>query len=83
MLYESRAICRYLAAKAGSPLYPLSDHGAHARFEQAASIEQSNFHSAAWSLVYEKLFKEWVSIPNPPLCCPNRTEMVMDVCLDV
>ncbi|KAJ7642085.1 glutathione S-transferase [Roridomyces roridus] len=43
-LYESRAICRYLVATYGptSGLIP-TEAKAHARFEQAASIELTNF----------------------------------------
>ncbi|KAF8516161.1 glutathione S-transferase [Hysterangium stoloniferum] len=56
-LYESRAIGRYLAAKAGSPLLPNSDPKKLAEFEVAASIEYSNFDSFASKIAYEKVFK--------------------------
>lgn len=47
ILYESRAICRYLAAKhPESGLVP-SDVKAAALFEQAASVEPSNFDPSA------------------------------------
>ena len=72
-LYESRAICRYLVAKAGSPLYPLSDHHAHAKFEEAASIEQAHFDSAASKLMFEKLVKQ--RAPYFHICCFDRTVM--------
>ncbi|KAK7058104.1 thioredoxin-like protein [Favolaschia claudopus] len=47
ILYESRAICRYVAAKyASSALLP-TEHQANALFEQAASIEFANFEPSA------------------------------------
>ncbi|KDN46691.1 Glutathione S-transferase, partial [Rhizoctonia solani AG-8 WAC10335] len=57
-LFESRAICRYLVAKygKGSPLLPdPSDAKAYGLFEQAASIEYSNFDPSAASLTYERI----------------------------
>ncbi|KAJ3560689.1 hypothetical protein NP233_g10674 [Leucocoprinus birnbaumii] len=58
-LYESRAICRYLDAKytTGTKLVP-QDLKARALFEQAASIEQSNFDSIAAPLAWEKVIKK-------------------------
>ncbi|KAI0696179.1 glutathione transferase [Cytidiella melzeri] len=60
-LFESRAICRYIAAKyrdQGTPLIPdASDLKATALFEQAASIETSNFDGYAHTLSFEKIVK--------------------------
>ncbi|KAH9933992.1 glutathione transferase [Epithele typhae] len=60
-LFESRAICRYLALKYGgvaAGLVPAAgDLEAVARFEQAASVEMSNFDSSASKLAFENLFK--------------------------
>ncbi|KAF8875523.1 glutathione S-transferase [Infundibulicybe gibba] len=59
ILYESRAICRYICAKypnQGTPLLP-TDPKANALFEQAASIEYSNFDPAASGAAFEKVFK--------------------------
>ena len=60
VLFEARAICRYLALKfqdQGSPLIPdPRDLKATALFEQAASIEQSNFDSLAFNIMMEKLY---------------------------
>eukprot|EP00753_Platysulcus_tardus_P017527 PLAT6429.1.p1 GENE.PLAT6429.1~~PLAT6429.1.p1 ORF type:complete len:227 (+),score=34.94 PLAT6429.1:49-681(+) len=56
ILFESRAIARYLAAKAGSPLLPTNLKDL-ARFEQAASIEQANFDPFASGIAFEKVFK--------------------------
>lgn len=56
VLYESRAIARYLDAKAGHPLSPsaLQDH---ARMEQWISVETSNFAPHAMKFVYQHVFK--------------------------
>jgi glutathione S-transferase len=63
-VYESRAICRYIAAKwadRGAPLIPLgNDLKALARFEQAASIETANFDPYAVKAVFEKVMKPYV-----------------------
>ncbi|KAK7448521.1 hypothetical protein VKT23_013783 [Stygiomarasmius scandens] len=67
ILYESRAICRYLEAKypnQGPKLAPSFGEGegedsikATALFEQAASIEISNFDPYAGKAFFEGLFK--------------------------
>ncbi|GJE89924.1 glutathione S-transferase [Phanerochaete sordida] len=60
IVYESRAIARYVAAKyasQGTPLLPPpGDVRATARFEQAASVETSNFDAFASGLAYQKVF---------------------------
>ncbi|KAF5342695.1 hypothetical protein D9611_002058 [Ephemerocybe angulata] len=59
IIYESRAICRYIAEKyadQGTPLFP-TDLKAKGLFEQAASIEQSNFDVYASKAAYEAVFK--------------------------
>ncbi|KAJ7101361.1 glutathione S-transferase, partial [Mycena belliarum] len=59
ILYESRAICRYLSEKyahQGAPLIPTELH-AKARFEQAASIEFANFQPFAWIIYVEGIGK--------------------------
>ncbi|KAF8896024.1 glutathione S-transferase [Infundibulicybe gibba] len=59
ILYESRAICRYLAAKyaaQGAPLVP-TDPKELALFEQAVSIESENFHPSASGAVRENIIK--------------------------
>ncbi|KAF8991692.1 hypothetical protein BDZ89DRAFT_1124099 [Hymenopellis radicata] len=59
VLYESRAICRYIAAKyahQGTPLLPSSsDLKTIALFEQAASIEQNSFEPYASKCGMEKI----------------------------
>ena len=59
-LYESRAICRYLALKYGGigKLIPdPSDIQKTALFEQAASVETSDFDAFASVLAFENIFK--------------------------
>ena len=60
MLFESRAIARYIEAKyakQGTPLAP-TELKAVALFEQAASIETADFDPSASALTYEKAFKK-------------------------
>nr|VWP00239.1 N/A [Ganoderma boninense] len=60
VLYESRAICRYLALQYGGigKLIPdPADVRKTALFEQAASVEEHNFDRAAYGLVHEEHFK--------------------------
>lgn len=59
ILYESRAICRYLELKyknQGTKLIP-DGLQAQAKFEEAASTEVSNFDVFASAIAIEKLFK--------------------------
>ncbi|KAG0702831.1 thioredoxin-like protein [Suillus ampliporus] len=61
ILYESRAICRYIAAKyasQGTPLLP-TDPTANAYFEQAASTETSNYDPFVSGLAWELKFSMW------------------------
>lgn len=62
IVYESRAICRYLEDKfpnQGPKLMP-TDPKKRAIFEQAASVEVANFDAYASKAVSEMLFKPWV-----------------------
>ncbi|KAI9573208.1 glutathione S-transferase [Boletus coccyginus] len=60
ILYESRAIARYLIKKypnqGTAGLIP-TDPKEEALFEQAASVEVSNFNAHAAPIAYEKVFK--------------------------
>jgi glutathione S-transferase len=56
VLFESRAIARYIAAKANSPLLPTGDAHEAALFDQAESIEISNFYPFASGIVYQRVF---------------------------
>jgi len=70
ILYESRAICWYIATKyadQGTKLIPTDSLESNALFEQAVSIEQNNFHQyvkgAAFEMVYKPLvFHEIVEL---------------------
>ncbi|KAK0485019.1 glutathione S-transferase [Armillaria novae-zelandiae] len=60
ILYESRAISRYIALKyesQGTKLIPTDDLKKIALFEQAASIEQSSFDPYATAVGMEKIIK--------------------------
>jgi glutathione S-transferase len=60
VLYESRAIARYLAEKyadRGTPLIPTEDMRKKARFEQAAAVEFANFFPAVLKIGMESLYK--------------------------
>ncbi|OJA12276.1 hypothetical protein AZE42_08150 [Rhizopogon vesiculosus] len=61
ILYESRAICRYIAAKYASQGTPLLPTGpiATAFFEQAASTETSNYDPFVSGLAWELKFCMW------------------------
>ena len=63
IVYESRAIARYLIRKypnqGTAGLIP-TDPKEEALFEQAASVEVSNFNPHVSALAYEKLFKKYV-----------------------
>ncbi|KAF8645478.1 hypothetical protein AX16_007763 [Volvariella volvacea WC 439] len=64
IVYESRAICRYIAEKYADQGTPLIPNGLKARtlFEQAASIESFYFDPYASNMVEEKLFKPYIGL---------------------
>lgn len=61
ILYESRAISKYIATKwqdQGVQLVPdPADLTATALFDQALSVEQNNFDPIAWSIILEIKYK--------------------------
>ncbi|KAJ6616046.1 glutathione S-transferase [Mycena sp. CBHHK59/15] len=58
ILYETRAICRYIAAKhPESKLIP-TEPKANALFEQAAAVELTNFDPSASKILYETVLKK-------------------------
>ncbi len=59
VLYESRAICRYLDATLPGPKLTPSDARAAARMEQWMSVETSNFTPHAMKIVYQTVFARW------------------------
>ncbi|KAF4963449.1 hypothetical protein FSARC_8546 [Fusarium sarcochroum] len=63
-LYESRAICKYLAKKYSFPLLPSdSDVEATALFDQAQSEEMNYFAEPAGRIAFEKFAKKFIGIP--------------------
>ncbi|KAH7357409.1 glutathione S-transferase domain-containing protein [Pyrenochaeta sp. MPI-SDFR-AT-0127] len=63
-LYESRAICKYLARKYSFPLLPAdSDAEAVALFDQAESAEMLYFAGPAGSIGFEKFVKKFLGLP--------------------
>ncbi|KAG2364574.1 glutathione S-transferase [Suillus spraguei] len=61
IIYESRAICRYIAKKyasQGTPDLVPRDPKAEAIFEQAVSIETSNFYPFVLGITAEKIIKK-------------------------
>ncbi len=63
-LYESRAICKFLATKYGFPLLPpVSDIEAMARFDQAQSAEMLYFAEPAGRIAFEKFAKRQMGLP--------------------
>ncbi|EFQ33699.1 glutathione S-transferase domain-containing protein [Colletotrichum graminicola M1.001] len=63
-LYESRAICKYLAKKYSFPLLPTdSDAEATALFDQAQSEEMHYFSDPAGKIGFEKFAKKFMGLP--------------------
>ncbi|KAF4465371.1 glutathione-S-transferase theta GST, partial [Fusarium albosuccineum] len=63
-LYESRAICKYLAKKYSFPLLPPdSDLEATALFDQAQSEEMNYFAEPAGRIAFEKFAKKFIGLP--------------------
>jgi glutathione S-transferase len=63
-LYESRAICEYLANKYNFPLLPSgSDLEATALFDQAQSVEVNYFADPAGKIGFEKFAKKFMGLP--------------------
>jgi glutathione S-transferase len=63
-LYESRAICKYLATKYSFPLLPPdSDVEAVALFDQAQCAEMLYFAEPAGRIAFEKFVKKFMGLP--------------------
>lgn len=56
VLFESRAICRYISAKANDKLVPVTLRD-RALMDQWSSVEQSNFAPHAMKFIYHYVFK--------------------------
>lgn len=88
VLRESRAICRYLVLYASklsgtaSTLIPSTDDlRATARFEEAASLEVTGFDPVANRLVFEKVFRQFVSektAETPPQRTADSREVTLE-----
>jgi glutathione S-transferase len=63
-LYESRAICKYLATKYSIPLLPpSSDAEATASFDEAQSVETLYFAEPVAKIAFEKFVKKFKGLP--------------------
>ncbi|KAJ7224966.1 glutathione S-transferase [Mycena haematopus] len=75
ILYETRAICRYIAAKyPASGLIP-TEPKANALFEQAASVELTNFDPSASKAAME-LFKKGLGWPDDEAVMTQQLEVL-------
>jgi glutathione S-transferase len=70
-LFESRAICRYVSAKADNKLTP-NDPKRRALMEQWLSVEQSNFSPSAMKFNYHYVFQR----PQEPAVLEAATAMI-------
>ncbi|KDQ09956.1 hypothetical protein BOTBODRAFT_36579 [Botryobasidium botryosum FD-172 SS1] len=85
-IFESRAICRYLAAKysetGGHLAPPPSDLERYAKFEAAASLEQNYFDRSAASIVHELVVKRRLGLGEPNRAivdeCVERLKVALD-----
>lgn len=76
-LYESRAICKYLARKYSIPLLPQnSDLEAIALFDQAESAETVYFTDAATRVAFEKFAKKLLGLPPNEVAIEEGLRMV-------
>ncbi|KAG6820933.1 hypothetical protein H0H93_009169 [Arthromyces matolae] len=71
ILYESRAICRYIAIKyatQGTKLLPTGGLKEIAIFEQAASSEESDFDAIVGPAIFENVYKNFLGeTPDPKI----------------
>ncbi|KAM0426129.1 hypothetical protein ACHAPT_008760 [Fusarium lateritium] len=76
-LYESRAICKYIAKKYSFPLLPPdSDAEAAALFDQAQSVETVYFADPAGVIAFEKFAKKFIGIPPDEAVVSNALRSV-------
>ncbi|KAJ7227698.1 glutathione S-transferase [Mycena rebaudengoi] len=81
ILYETRAICRYIAAKhPESGLIP-TDPKANAIFEQAAAAEVSNFDPSASAIGMEAVLKPFQKVKGDQAIIDEQTA-ILDKKLD-
>ncbi len=76
-LYESRAICKYLATKHSFPLLPPDgDVEAVALFDQAQSVEMTYFAEPAGRIAFEKIAKAFMGMPTDDAVVSNALQSV-------
>ncbi|KAI0136407.1 putative glutathione-S-transferase theta, GST [Xylariales sp. AK1849] len=77
VLYESRAICKYLATKYSFPLLPPdSDVEAAALFDQAQCAEMLYFAEPAGRIAFEKFAKRHMGLPPDDALVSNALRSV-------
>ncbi|KAJ7259873.1 glutathione S-transferase [Mycena rebaudengoi] len=81
LLYESHTICRYLATKHPESGLIRTDHKANALFEQAASVELTDFHPTASKIGFE-YYKKKLGYPSDPAALQAQAE-ILDKKLEV
>ncbi|KAI1245126.1 hypothetical protein MGN70_012015 [Eutypa lata] len=81
-LIESRAICRYLVVKYGSPLTIPTNPEDLGRFEEADSIGASYFEPVVSGLGYEKIFKKQRGHGEPDEHAVEALLKRLTTCLD-
>jgi glutathione S-transferase len=74
-MYESRAIARYIDAKAGGKMTP-TDSKQRAKMEQWISVETEDFTPHAMKFIYEGVFKR----PQTPEVMQNATTRLELAC---
>ncbi|KAJ7495467.1 thioredoxin-like protein [Mycena latifolia] len=82
ILYETRAIARYLAAKYPAKGLIPTEPKANAIFEQAASAELTNFEPAASKLAWETVIKEGFTGQKPDKAIVDEQFAILDKKLD-
>lgn len=76
-LYESRAICKYLARKYSFPLLPSdSNIEASALFDQAESTEILYFVGPAGTIGFEKYVKKFIELPTNEVVVSDALQSV-------
>ncbi|GES56886.1 glutathione S-transferase [Aspergillus terreus] len=85
IIFESRAICKYLARKypSGAKLIPEGDDESYGRFEQACSIEQSYFAAAAETIGTELMIKPMKGLGPPDEARVAQAEQDLEAVLAV
>ncbi|TVY75740.1 Glutathione S-transferase hmp2 [Lachnellula suecica] len=87
LIYESRAICQYIADKyagQGTELMPSEgDLKARALFDQACSVEVNFFDGSIYGLCWKKLIKARAQLGEPDEALVKENLGKLDICLAV